>query len=82
MSLSFFKLLAVSAVALSASSAYATCNVADYLIERYGVSFSGFRKEIPRAPNPAELDAKVKDAMIIRLQTKKIAYRTDLCILQ
>jgi hypothetical protein len=54
-----------------ASPAMAACSAADRLVDTYGISFSGFRKQLPKVPRPLEHGARTEDLVVIRLPNKK-----------
>jgi hypothetical protein len=66
------KRIATVAAALAlASPARAACGAADRLVDTYGISFSGFEKQLPKAPRPLEHGARTEDLVVIRLPNKK-----------
>jgi hypothetical protein len=59
------------ALTLPARAAGAACITADQLVQTYGISFSGFKKEIPKAPRPLEHGVRTADLVVIRLPNQK-----------
>ena len=60
----------VTALSL-ALPATAACTAADRLVDEYGISFSGFKKTIPKVARPIERGARATDLVVIRLPNKK-----------
>lgn len=65
------RILALAMALALASPAIATCPVADHLVDTYGISFSGFKKQLPEAPRPVEHGARTADLVVIRLPNQK-----------
>ena len=49
----------------------AACPAAERLIDEYGISFSGFKKALPKVERPLERGARVEDLVAIRLPNKQ-----------
>jgi len=60
--------LAALSLALPAGAA---CTAADHIVDKYGVSFSGFSKAIPKVARPVLRGARVEDLVVIRLPNKQ-----------
>jgi hypothetical protein len=60
----------VAALAL-ASPVQAACTAADRLVQAYGMSFSGFTQQRPKASRPLEHGVRTDDLVVIRLPNKK-----------
>ena len=63
--------LAAAFILLPGSPAQAACTAADHLVERYGISFSGFDKPLPKAGQPRVHGARAEDLLVIRLPNRK-----------
>ena len=50
---------------------HAACPVADALVGQYGITFSGFEKQIPRVEQPAVHGVRTADLLVIPLPNKK-----------
>jgi hypothetical protein len=61
-------LAACSSLALPAAAA---CTTGERLVDAYGISFSGFKKELPKAERPLEHGVRVADLAVIRLPSPK-----------
>ncbi|KQQ96998.1 hypothetical protein [Massilia sp. Leaf139] len=61
-------LIAASIFALPASAA---CPAADRLVSEYGISFSGFKKQIPKVARPIERGTRIDDLRVLRLPNPK-----------
>ena len=60
----------VTALSL-ALPATAACTAADRLVDEYGISFSGFKKTIPKVARPIERGTRTDDLLVIRLPNKQ-----------
>jgi hypothetical protein len=60
--------LAALALALPVQAA---CSAADRLVQAYGISFSGFTQQLPKASRPLEHGVRTDDLVVIRLPNKK-----------
>ena len=49
----------------------AACPAADRLVAEYGITFSGFRKDIPKVTRPFERGTRVDELVVIRLPNPK-----------
>lgn len=64
---SFLGLLLASFAGL----AHSNCQVAENLIDEYGISFSGFKKEIPKLQEPLLRGVRSADLILIPLKNKR-----------
>jgi hypothetical protein len=64
-------LAAALVLALPALPARAACSVAEHLVATYGISFSGFAKQLPQAARPLEHGVRTADLVVIRLPNRK-----------
>lgn len=62
--------LVLSATLVSQLPPQPECAAADALIDQYGISFAGFRQEIPRVASPVETGARAEDLVMIQLPNK------------
>jgi len=51
--------------------AHSNCQVAENLIDKYGISFSGFKKEIPKLQEPLLHGMRSTDLILIPLKNKR-----------
>jgi hypothetical protein len=58
-------------LAMMTLPAKANCSVADALIKKYGISFSGFEVDLPRIFAPRLEGSRAEDLVVIRLVNKK-----------
>ncbi|AMO92877.1 hypothetical protein CFter6_0146 [Collimonas fungivorans] len=67
------RVAAFAIAAIAALPAWANCAVADALIDRYGISFSGFTQALPRVSAPAEAQDTSLLAIVLPNQNGRVA---------
>jgi hypothetical protein len=65
------RIATLAAALVLACPVQAACTAADRLVDTYGISFSGFQKELPEAPRPVGHGARSTDLVVIRLPNQK-----------
>lgn len=65
------RIVVITAAAIASGSVFASCPVADALIEECGISFSGFERPVPKAGSEPKRDARTEELMYVALPNPK-----------
>lgn len=65
------RMMAFAIIVMNMLPVRAACPAADALVREYGISFSGFKKQIPRVLQPISHGARTDNLVVIRLPNKK-----------